>query len=351
MQSKSSPPKKVSEFRRQHIILAILAGFLAVILTACSSNPVSRAVDSKERKTVTHFYYVDNKDDQYAFPSEKVIDGTVYQLENTQYKVVHENQPPETEQSILLGRPDVYTVGGTISVKGTKYQITKVSTVPKNLTWSTVVATERDAEESVNKNYTDDTLKQTTSVPYRLVGTKDNRATWKDAANGFKINIVGYGGPYYQIGNFKLSSKKTVADVKKKQALVLDAQGLDPENSRITTVDWDGGPYEDERGNVCRDLLVHYQTRTPGFTAVYQGTVYRYDLTYIPVSSTQNRYYMEGLATYVKTNQKMTKHLRMALFIVLGVAVLVGLVLWILYRRKKRTEAVVAGEGYTPDDF
>lgn len=334
--------------QRVSLILVIL---IILSLAGCSSNPVSRAVDKSERKTVTHFYYVDDKNDQYAFPSEKVINGQVYKLEKTEYKQVHENQPPETSQTILLAKADAYAPGSTISVKGKKYQITKSSVSAKELSWSKNISKASDAEESVNRDYTDDSVKTTISVPYRLAEIRDNKASWKDAQNGFKINIVGYGGKYYQIGKFKLSGKNTAADVKKKQSLVLDAQGLDPENSRITNVDWDGSPYEDEYGNVCRDLLVNYQTRTPGYTAVYQGTAYIYDLTYIPLSATRNRYYMEGIATYVLSHQRTTHNLLVALYIVLGVALVVAVVWYILYRRRKARAQVVNGEGYLPDDF
>lgn len=327
------------------LILCLLAG-----LVACS-NPVSRAVDQNERKTVTHFYYVDDKNDQYAFPSEKVIDGKQYQLEKTRYKTVRENKLPVTSQSILLGKPDVYSVGGIIAVKGKKYQITKVNQIPKDLTWLKVYETSKEIEETVDRDYQDEDLNQETTVTYRLAEIKDNKDSWKDAKNGFKINIIGYGGPYYQIGNFRLSAKSTLKDVKKKQAKILDAQGLDPENSRITTATWDGSSYEDEHGNVCRDILVKYQTRMPGFTVQYQGTVYRYDLSYVPVTNMANRYYMEGIATYVLTNRSATRSLRTAMWIVLGLAILVGIVWLILYLHRKKTQSVVAGKGYSPDDF
>lgn len=344
----SSPAAKF--FRKGACLLALVL-VLVFSLSACS-DPVSSAVNRKERKTVTHYYHTDDKRDEYPFPSEKIIDGKVYQLEKSpKYHVVRENNPPETSRSFLIAKPDAYQLGSTISVKGEKYQITKSKVVPKELTWSKVVAKLSDAENSVNKEYTDKDTKLSVTVPYQLVSTKDNRASWKDAENGFKINIVGYGGPYYQVGKFKLSGKSTLKDVKKKQSLILDAQGLDPENARVTDVDWDGSPYEDEYGNICRDILVHYQTRTPGYTAVYKGTVYRYDLSYIPLKDSSQRYYMEGIATYVLTNQKTTKHLKVAFYIILVIALIVAIIWYILYRRRKSTEQVVAGEGYSPDDF
>lgn len=334
--------------------LARRAGLLLLILLMLCSL-VSCGSQSTQRKVVRQFY-ADSPEDKYGFESTRTIDGKSYQLTDETYKVLKKNTAPSSHLDAISGSRTSFTPGKTFRIGDKPYTVRSVKTQSEPVAQDVAVKSTSSAPETLVRTYTDPRTGMKTKLTYQLQEVVRNQDQSWTSAGTFTINLVGYGGKYYDIGTAKLSGKNTLKDIQTKEQQVLLAQGLDPTENRISGVAWKSKPYTDRTGNACRDVEVSIETQSAPLTAKYAASLYRFSVQYVPQGARPDQYLMQGTAYYT-TESSTTGWVRIVCWMVL----LAGLVLLVFAGRRAWTEyqllksgkevRVIDGVRYTEDDF
>lgn len=335
---------------KKHWLIIVLATFMMVVLSACTS-PIQYYNDYTTR-TETITYTADNENDKYSFDAEKEYDGKPFNLVGAEYEVLEDNTPPSDTLVDLSGEAEKFVEGETFAIEDTQYQVVSVTTEILPLSFSEKVDPDLGAEESVSQTYKDESTGMETEVFFTLDRISDNEDKWTEAGT-FPINIIGYGGPYYKIGDFTISSSNTLEDIESKAKAILEAEGIDSKTNRMSDVKWAGKTYKDKLGNTCRDVQVTYETNAEGTVAKYEGEAYRYTVEYIPLSAAPDRFTLQGTAHYKMSSKVFTRVLKVFLWIVLVIALLmVGYYIYTIFKNRQRGKnRILDGEEYFEDDF
>lgn len=332
------------------VVLILLITAMVFSLSSCSKGGIGT-------KTVKKQFYADSPNDKYGFETDAKFDNKPYTLKGEKDRVIKRSAAPPSELDSISGDPSAFTPGKTFEIGDKTYRVQSVSSNPEKVTKSVAVESEDDAPESIGRTYTDKDLNLKTKLTYYLDGVTRNESKKWTETDGFEINLVGYGQKYYDIGTAKLSGKNTLKDVQKKQNEVLRAQGLDPDENRISGVKWKGDPYTDNSGNKCRDISVSVETVGAPMTATYTATLYRFKVKYVPEETKADQYLMEATATYEPVGDSSAGWIRIVLTAVLVAGIvlllLLGFYIWKEYKLAHSGVEIreIDGVRYTEDDF
>lgn len=309
------------------LLLCIL---LVFTLAGCQKAP---------NRTVREVYSAGSKDDKYSFDTVRQFDGHQYKLDHVDYRVLSEKKPKTAKLETISAEPDAYQNGDIFTNDGAVYRVEKVTvkSVPVD---TDVEMTTDEPVSTMTADYKENG--QTVNLAYRLLSDE-----WVKA-DDIPIQIVGYGGPYYDIGDIRLSAKDPLKDVKKQSKAVLTADGLDARVYRVTDAAWRGPTYEDAAGNTCRDMKVSCEKHV----AHYRSTVYRYSILYSSAAEKPDRYQMEATATYTQDDSVYEKQVETVILCIVGIAAAVVLFILIMkWRRKDKPVAQIGDHYYSEDDF
>lgn len=330
--------------------LAILLGILLCWV------PPADAKDIGNTKTVVKQFYADSPDDKYGFETTRTIGGKTYTLAGEKYKVLRKSNTDARQMDAISGNRTAFTAGKTFMLDKKTYVVQNVKTKTESVQETLAVKSASDAPAELTRTYHDKETNLNCKLTYALDKVqKTKKKSWTGAGT-FTINLVGYGGPYYDIGTTKLSGKNTLKDIQSKQKAVLEAQGLDSSKTRISGVEWNGKAYIDDNGNPCRDVVVSVQTQDAPMTAVYTADLYRFSIDYVPEGSKPVQYLMQGTAIYAPVSSR-AGWTRIVLTIVIVIGVMaIGFFLWYLWKEYKLMTSgkeirTIDGVRYTEDDF
>lgn len=118
----------------------------------------------------------------------------------------------------------------------------------------------------------DETTGQQITEKYPMLDMKKQREEWQD---GFSFPIVfhSYGADSYQLGNRKvpLDVEKPALDGCEDE--LLEEIHVPKEQYRIREITWDGPPYYDENGILCRNALAQGSKMVASYLVTYGGSV------------------------------------------------------------------------------
>lgn len=344
MQKTRTPPHAY-----RAVALVLLSVLMILTLSSCGT-------DALGTKTVTQQFYADSPKDKYGFESSRTFGGASYQLSNEKYKVVRKTETDAKRMTAISGNRTAFTPGKTFTLDGQDYVVQSVGVKKVPVQDQLAVKSDDDAPATLTKTYHDKGSNLHCKLNFQLQTVEKNKSkSWTNAGT-FDINLVGYGGKYYDIGTTKLSGKNTLSDIQKKEEQVLEAQGLDSSVNRISEVSWKGKEYKDKVGNRCRDVLVSVQTQSAPLTATYTATMYRFTVNYVPEGAKPEQYLLQGTAVYTPVSHQ-AGWVRIVLYSLLGVGLIVLLFLarYLWKEHKLLTSGkeirTIDGIRYTEDDF
>ena len=328
----AGPVKKKARktFRTKCTAILLMLLVAVLFLTGCQKKP---------NRMVRQVYRAGSRDDKVSFAPVRQFDGHRFKLDHVDYRVLSEKVPPMEKTEALSGDPDAYRKGDVFTIDGSVYRVEKVSSRSVPVTTDMEITSDEPVS-TMDADYQRGNQKAT--LKYRLISEE-----WVKA-DSFPIQIVGYGGPYYQIGDIRLSSRDPIKDIKKQRKAVLTADGLDPRVYQITDARWKGPTYEDAAGNTCRDITVACKKHV----AHYSSTVYDYTLLYSSAEEDPNRYQMQATAVYTPDDSVYERQVETVLLCLAGM--LTAVVLFLLIRRQHRKLKPVVAIGdrmYSEDDF
>lgn len=99
------------------------------------------------------------------------------------------------------------------------------------------------------------------------------REEWEE---GFFVPVLfhSYGAGEYQLGDVVIGGEMPLEEAVSHGSELLRMLGLPEEAYRITSLVWDGGPYEDESGGISRRALATGQKRLRDYEIVYKGNIW-----------------------------------------------------------------------------
>lgn len=117
----------------------------------------------------------------------------------------------------------------------------------------------------------------------------EEAVSWQD---GFVLPVVFhvYGADVYMLDGQEIPADHEKPRLDGQEEKLLEAAGLSPEEYRIDAVRWDGGPYTDEAGELCRNVVATGRKLVRTFRARYAGTAV------IPTPQTSGRMILENRA-------------------------------------------------------
>ena len=174
---------------------------------------------------------------------------------------------------------------------------------------------------------------------------------WRDDVE-IPITFTTYDANTYLLNGKEIPKKEESPALEGYETDLLESLGLSPDSYRITSYAWDGEPYTNENGELCRNAVAYGQRYVIQCQAIFSGSVplppieketYRGIATYTATAQQETgemEYQVEGIATYqaLETNSISIP----ILILSIGILVLILLVLLILFllakRRKKKQE-------------
>lgn len=112
---------------------------------------------------------------------------------------------------------------------------------------------------------------ETVTVSCQAKTRKILRERWKDDFS-FPITVHAYDADYYLVGDRLIPQKEGHPELEGCKELLLELIGVSPEAYRITEILWQGAPYEDENGSLCRDALARGDRLVRDYQILYAGT-------------------------------------------------------------------------------
>ena len=95
---------------------------------------------------------------------------------------------------------------------------------------------------------------------------------WTD---DFRVPVTfhSYGAEQYQLGNILLTAGEQLPPPQDYQAELFAVLGLSDSDYRVTEMHWDGEPYADAGGELCRNALAVGEKRVADYRVLYAGLV------------------------------------------------------------------------------
>ena len=88
----------------------------------------------------------------------------------------------------------------------------------------------------------------------------------------FPVTFHRYDAEVYRLGDRMIPGNKESPWFKGCEELLLQEIGVSPEEYQVTEVRWNGEPYEDENGELCRDAKAFGRKLVRDYRLVYEGT-------------------------------------------------------------------------------
>lgn len=87
------------------------------------------------------------------------------------------------------------------------------------------------------------------------------------------VTFHSYGAEQYQLGNILLAAGEQLPPPQEYQAELLQVLGLSDNDYRVTGMRWEGEPYMDASGELCRDALAVGEKQVADYRTLYAGPV------------------------------------------------------------------------------
>lgn len=112
---------------------------------------------------------------------------------------------------------------------------------------------------------------QKTEVSCLLEDRAVIKEEWQDGFS-FPVTYHKYGAEFYWLGEHLIEGGGDKPRLEGYENLLLEEIGVTPEFYRIVDIRWEGEPYEDETGELCRNAVASGQKLLRDYRLVYKGT-------------------------------------------------------------------------------
>ncbi len=109
-----------------------------------------------------------------------------------------------------------------------------------------------------------------TEVKYLLEEKSVIKEEWQDGFT-FPVTFHKYDADYYWLRDRLVEKGEEKPHLEGCEDLLLEEIGVSPEFYQITDISWDGGSYEDEKGERCRNAVAFGRKRVQDYQLLYQG--------------------------------------------------------------------------------
>ncbi|MCI9577160.1 MAG: hypothetical protein HFJ84_11125 [Clostridiales bacterium] len=174
---------------------------------------------------------------------------------------------------------------------------------------------------------------------------------WRDDVE-IPITVTTYDANTYLLNGKEIPKNEETPALEGHENDLLAALNLSPDSYRITSCQWDGEPYTNESGELCRNAVAYGQRYVIQCQAVFSGSVplppieketYQGIATYTATAKQptgEMEYQVEGIATYqaLETNQISIPILIVSIGILVLILLALLVILLLAKRRKKKAE-------------
>lgn len=339
---------------------------MGLCLTIASASPVyakkaekSEAPANIEKSTDYEIQAAEGAYEKKDLFAEEIVEGgRIYQLGDVNYTVINEEPVTEKEPVIKsvtsdpIPAEEQYQPPETLEEDGITYQLDSVTQQ------NTITAVAY--HQAVTGTTTYDHPVDAGNVPKEKTVTAKNEATGEEVTvtckldrvepsdsrqvtKTFPVTYYDYGADAYVFNGHEIANDDNRPALNGYEAELLASAGYDASAWSITSIEWSGEPYESS-GQICRDAVATISGQQQNYTAYYTGSITGeeqqasyytavYTGTKEIIVENQNKYHIRATAEYElqpEAENKVAEILK-AISIGLGILVLAGLVILILY--------------------
>lgn len=319
------PPGKPAQKKGMKISAFFLVVCLAAglpVMEAKAANDVLENIYEEHQYTTVN---PDSDEAERLFDKELERDGVTYRLSEIRTEVIEE-KPADSEVDtvtittapFLKEKADGYQPEDTMERDGVSYQLQKSVLEDAAIPAHEVPIAEEVVYEAVEGkdvipsripvSVTDDATGQQMEGIAELSGQEFGEERWEGNFS-FPVVFHEYGLEGYGLGEQVFKLESGMPDFHGYEAELLALIGVSGEEYTVESVTWDGEPYVDSEGILCRNAVASGQKLVSDCKAVYQGTAVfkeepgaRYLLTYQKKgaeSSGEKVYTMKATGVYV----------------------------------------------------
>ena len=267
-----------------HVYAAETATISDAEKLACDVDTTGVSEKDRKFKTSIRFESYDDADDGFNDETKTVqIGDTVFKLDSVSNLKMVDSRTPQrrtmnvTSDTFVKGHEDEYTPQEKIEQDGITWTLTSKELVDSEIPDVTkdAVATRayKDVEngvpipKTIDYTYEDADTKAKIDTTLPLTDASDTKWHWVDFA--FPITISDYDAEVLDLNGTEIPSDAPLIDYADE---FLDMLGLDPDYYKITSIEWDGDPYE-SNGTLMRKASGTGSKYVRDVNAVYSGTV------------------------------------------------------------------------------
>lgn len=162
------------------------------------------------------------------------------------------------------------------------------------------------------------------------------------------ITITTYDAPTYQLGDKQIPNKEEKPALSGYENDLLASLNLSPDRYRITDCVWDGEPYTNKDGELCRNAIATGERYVISCRAVFEGKVQlppiqreaytRVAVYTAAIPTGQANYQVEGIVTYQSIEGKEISIPLVVISVGAAVLILLGLFFLLVFLRRRKKE-------------
>lgn len=312
--------------KKKRNIAKVMGIFVAVMMIGFTGSRIdASAAEDEYIEEVT--FTSDNSKAEYDFPQTIQKDGTDYKLSKVDYKTSEKKVPGDVVKTItkksLLTTYSTADFSDTIEEDGITYQL---ANVVKDTTGSNArtqycevtydysqVTSDKAIPETVVADYYDAVTNQNLPVTFEIVSKEVTSSEVLDEF-GFTVTFYVTNGRYFAYKDHVITYNEKSPELMQFSDEILSDLNLDSDVYTITSIEWNGAAYTNEKGVLCRKADVKGQKAVKSYKVVYGGTAnmaatsdaYQWVATYTAtVNDPQGAsvYDITGKATYVPAGE------------------------------------------------
>ena len=326
-----------------------MTGRRALMLSAWLFAAAGQTTAGQEAqiRTENYTYLADTPDQHWSYPDQVIWQNEIWTLQNVTY------QAEALTERILLNRSgrskeEAHIPEPELIWDGKSYQYAESSQkTEKEADRSSPIIVQKErmegenAPETISVSVLDPLTSEIVSAEAKRAGEKKIGIGWKTGALTIPVTCYNYensSGTYEQNGELvTLNGDSPAFDGY--ETRILEQNGMDLDEYRITSLEWDGDAYTDSAGILCRNAIAVGDQLVPVYEVSYEGAASFPDLELITDTDEYRRttgYLITACVSYQREEKKQSDGLtdQITQVMQLGLNVLsVVFLLFLLLRR------------------